>query len=262
MQRRILLIAALLLTASFFYAEIPVSSSSMASTGGANYASYKPGEQISSAVFVLDKDLHKHKLSDIIRESGARVVMLYLYGGGAMNRPNKLGGIWCKDSFEDLYVLRFISSKYEEADVKIIPVACSPIYSTSNYDAPDRVFLDQADDSEAFKMAAQSFVESTEDVVFDGFVPEETYYDIRFRLLFNPRDDLLPGAGYGEVYDWQGKFRARNETQKYGTPTIWLLDSNGVVLQEPFHGNIYQDQELNYTVLEVDKAIQRHLNKK
>ncbi|MFQ5676599.1 MAG: hypothetical protein ACE5G1_11925, partial [bacterium] len=84
----------------------------------------------------------------------------------------------------------------------------------------------------------------------------------RFRLLFNRRDDLQPGAGYGEVYDWQGKFRAPDETQKYGTPTIWLLDSKGTVLQQPFHGNIYQDQELNYTVLEVDKAIQKHLNKK
>ena len=114
-------------------------------------------------------------------------------------------------------------------------------------------------DSEAFKEAQEIFIDSTEDVVFDKIIPAETYYDVRLRLLFNRREDLKPGESYGTIHDWQGKFRAPGETQKYGTPTIWLLDADGVILEEAFHGNIYQDQELSYTVLEVDKAIQKHL---
>ena len=224
------------------------------------YSSYKPGDQISPDAFVLDKDLKPHKLLDLIKDSGAQVTMLYIYGGGAMNKPDKIGGIWCPDSFEDSYVLRFIHEKYaENPDVKILSVASSPIYSTKHYDLLDRVLLDEPDDSEAFKEAQQIFIDSTEDVVFDKIIPAETYYDVRLRLLFNRREDLQPGEGYGTIHDWQGKFRAPGETQKYGTPTIWLLDSTGIVLEEAFHGNIYQDQELRYTVLEVDKAIQKHL---
>ena len=224
------------------------------------YSSYKPGDPISPDAFVLDKDLNPHKLLDLIKDSGAQVTMLYIYGGGAMNKPDKLGGIWCRDSFEDSYVLRFIHEKYaESSDVKILSVASAPVYSTKSYDLADRVLLDEPDDSGAFKEARQIFIDSTEDVVFEKIIPSETYYDVRLRLLFNRREDLQPGEGYGQIHDWQGKFRAPGETQKYGTPTIWLLDADGVVLEEAFHGNIYQDQELRYTVLEVDKAIQKHL---
>lgn len=259
MQRRNFLRTGIALGSSFLLNKIPLTLYSSSLEENPDSASYKPGEQISPDAFVLDKDQNAHKILDLVKESGAPLTMLYIYGGGAMNKLDKLGGIWCKDSFEDLYVLRFINAKYDDSQVKILPVACAPIYSTKYYDLPDRVLLDEPDTSEAFKEAVQTFIDSTEDVVFDGFIPTETYYDVRLRLLFNRREDLKPGKGYGEIYEWQGKFRAPGETQKYGTPTIWLLDSTGVIVEDAFHSNIYQDQELQYTVLEVDKAIQRHL---
>jgi len=251
---------ALALASSFLMTEIFLNVYASPAQENSEYSSYKPGDPISPDAFVLDKDLNPHKLLDLIKDSGAQVTMLYIYGGGAMNKPDKLGGIWCRDSFEDSYVLRFIHEKYaENSDVKILSVASAPVYSTKSYDLADRVLLDEPDDSEAFKEARQIFIDSTEDVVFEKIIPSETYYDVRLRLLFNRREDLQPGEGYGQIHDWQGKFRAPGETQKYGTPTIWLLDADGVVLEEAFHGNIYQDQELRYTVLEVDKAIQKHL---
>ena len=171
-----------------------------------DYSSYKPGDHISPDAFVLDKDLNPHTLLHLIKDSGAQVTMLYIYGGGAMNKPDKIGGIWCRDSFEDSYVLRFIHEKYEESsDVKILSVASAPVYSTKSFDLADRVLLDEPDDSEAFKEARQIFIDSTEDVVFEKIIPSETYYDVRLRLLFNRREDLQPGEGYGQIHDWQGK---------------------------------------------------------
>ena len=58
-----------------------------------DHSSYKPGEHISPDAFVLDKDLNPHTLLDLIQDSGAQVTMLYIYGGGAMNKPDKIGGI-------------------------------------------------------------------------------------------------------------------------------------------------------------------------
>jgi hypothetical protein len=69
---------------------------------------------------------------------------------------------------------------------------------------------------------------------------------------------LTLGDGYGSVYDWQGRFRASSDSQKYGTPTIWLLDRNGTVLAKPFYGNLYHERpfEIKYSDIDVDKAIQ------
>ena len=71
-------------------------------------------------------------------------------------------------------------------------------------------------------------------------------------------EDLKPGEGYGPVHDWQGRFRVSADSQKYGTPTFWLLDKNGTVLAKPFYGNLYHEKpfEIKYSVIEVDKVIQ------
>jgi len=222
-----------------------------------NRDSYQPGDQIALDAYILDTELGHHKLIDLCQSSKASVVMLYIYGGRAMNHSDRLGGIWCPDSFEDFHTLRFIHKKYDDSQVKIIPVACAPVYSSLYYGLQHRVFLDKPDDDKIFKESVKKFIESTEKAVKAGYVPLATYYDLRHRLLFNDKKDLQPGEAYGQIFSWQGKFRAEGETQKYGTPTIWLLNADGVVLSEPFHGNTYHSDpyQIGYTVLEVDRVI-------
>jgi len=223
---------------------------------------YSIGQQIASDAFVVDKDLKTHTLLELCQKiADIRVNVLYIYGGGAHTREDRLGGIWCADSFEDFHILRYIYQKFDDSQVQIIPVACPPVYSSQHYGFAARVFLDEVDDSPKFNESVKQFMESTEKAITAKYIPLETYYDLRFRLLFNRREDLKPGAGYGAIYSWQGCLRASGETQKYGTPTIWLLDAKGVVLHEPFWGNIYHADpfDIRYTILDLDKAIQRQL---
>ncbi len=235
-----------------------------AATGGSDSGevkAYQPGESISPAAFVLDKEMNQHTVLSLCQENTeAMVNVLYIFGGGAMGK-DKLGSIWCQDSFEDLQILRFIHMKYEDAPVQLIPVACAPVYSTQYYGHEKGIFLNEPDDSEKFKAAVEKFIESTQKSVDDGFIPVQPYLDVRLRLMFNRDEDLKPGAGYGKIYPWQGRFRADDETQKYGVPTIWLLNPDGMVLEKPFHGNYYRSDpwEINYTIVDVDQALQKYI---
>lgn len=234
----------------------------LAANEDSEVASYQPGEKVSAEAFVLDRDLNSHPLLTLCQQtSTAPLVVLYIFGGGAAERKAERGGLWCTDSFEDLYILRYLHRKYSDYDMAFIPVACAPVYTSQYYGYPKGVFLDESDDSDAFRENVHKFIESTEQTVKDGFIPVDTYFDLRLRLLFNRRPDLQPGEEYGEIYSWQGKFRAPGETQKYGVPTIWLLDTEGTVLEEPFHGNYYHSDpyHINYTVNDVDEAVQKYL---
>ena len=224
----------------------------------ADQYSYQVGDQISPEAFVLDSELNRHTILELCKQSKADVVVLTLYGGGAMENKQRVGGLWCPDSFEDLHILRFINFKYKSDEVSILPVACPPVYSSHLYGKEKGVFMNEPDESPKFKDAVEAFVDSTEAAVTKKFLPVKTYYDFRLRNLFNRRDDLKPGEGYGTAYDWQGRFRASADSQKYGTPTFWLLDKNGTVLAEPFYGNLYHEKpfEIKYSVIDVDQAIQ------
>lgn len=227
-----------------------------------NTAAYQPGEQISSEAFVLDNKLKAHTLLNLCqRKTLSPVIVLYIFGGAAAEPKTERGGLWCTDSFEDLYILRYLHRKYSDHNVGFIPVACTPIYSSQYYGYPEGVFLNEPDGSEAFRKNTRTFIENTEKIVGEGIIPDETYFDLRHRLLFNRRPDLKPGNGYGKIHAWQGKFRAGDETQKYGVPTIWLLDTGGVVLEPPFSGNYYHSDpyEISYSVIEVDEAVQKYL---
>ena len=225
------------------------------------FSAYKPGETISPDAFVIAQDLNQHLVLSLCRNSGAVVNMLYIFGGGAIDNKDKLGGIWCSDSFEDLQIVRYINTKYEVEPVKIIPVACAPVYSSQYYGLEKSVFLDEPDSSDKYKDAVQKFIKSTNESVEAGYIPIQPYFDLRLRLLFNRDEDLKPGEGYGEIYPWQGKFRADEETQKYGVPTIWFLNSEGVVLEPPLRGNFYNSDpyEINYTIVDVDKILGKYL---
>lgn len=261
MKRRTFLQATLGLSSLLVSAKYQKGFSALAPVAeSADGSSYQPGERISEEAFVLDRELNRNRLIDLLQERAeAAVVVLYIFGGGAMKKQ-KLGGIWCPDSFEDLQIPRYLHLKYNEEAVQLLPVAIPPVYATANYGLKARVFLDEPRDSELFRESAEEFIASTEQVFYDGFIPVEPFFDVRNRLLFNPREDLKPGKGYGPVYPWQGRFRAPGEEQKYGVPTIWLLTPEGEVLEPPFHGNHYHDSfEIGYTLVDVDRAIQKYL---
>lgn len=260
MKRRNFLKTSLGLSSALVLNKFPALAFGMPKEGN-DQSGYAVGDSISPEAFVFDSGLNKHTLVELCQNSGAALVMIYLYGGGAMDNFNKVGGLWCVDSFDDSHVMRFIDYKYLESEVAILPVACPPVYSSQYYGLEEGVFMNEPEDSEAYQQAVEKFVDSTEQAVYNKFVPVPTYYDFRLRMLFNREPYLKPGEGYGAIHDWQGKFRAPGETQRYGTPTIWLLDANGTVLTEPFHGNIYHSDpfELSYCASDVDKAIQQFL---
>lgn len=227
-------------------------------------ASLSPGDLAPAAAFVFDKSQQPYTIRQLCaREPAAKITLLYIFGGRVPKPNDRLGGIWCVDSFEDLHILRYLNLKYDSSQLRILPVACAPVYSSQNYGFEPRVFLDEPDDSPKFKESAAAFVKHTEKLFVEGYLPVPSYYDVRYRLLFNRREDLQPGAGYGPIYDWQGKFRGKGETQRYGTPTIWLLNSNGKVLSEPFWGNLYHSEpfEIRYTIVDVDRAVEQNLQR-
>ncbi len=230
--------------------------------GGSPTASLSVGETAPAAAFVSDKNLNRHTILELCaRQPQAKVNLLYIYGGRVPKSEDRLGGIWCVDSFEDLHIPRFLHLKYQPEQLRIIPIACPPVYSSHNYGFEARVFLDEPDDSKKFQESAAAFIDLTEKLFVEGYVPVPSYYDLRLRLLFNRREDLRPGEGYGAVHEWQGTFRGSGESQRYGTPTIWLLDSRGKVLAQPFFGNLYHSDpyEIRYTIVDVDRAIQQNL---
>ena len=248
-------------TSSAALLSLPLVSCSRSNPQTTNQGTYQVGEQISPETFVLDSQLIQHSILELCSRSKAKVVVLNFFGGGAMGHEKRVGGLWCPDSFEDMHIFRYLDFKYSKGDVSILPVACAPVYSSHLYGQEKGVYMNESDNSSKYKEAVDAFVESTEAAVANKYLPVRTYYDIRLRNLFNRRDDLQPGKGYGPVADWQGRFRASADSQKYGTPTIWLLDENGTVLADPFFGNLYHEQpfEIKYTVIDVDRVIQELL---
>ncbi len=225
-------------------------------------ATLSPGEVIPAEAFVLDKNLESQSILALCsRDPKAKVILLYIYGGRVPKQDDRLGGIWCPDSFEDLHIARYLHLKYQPEQLRILPIACPPVYSSQHYGFEQRIFLDEPDDSKKFQEAVAAFIDNTEKLFVEGLIPVPSYYDIRHRLLFNRREDLKPGAGYGVINGWQGNFRGSGDSQRYGTPTIWLLDTNGRVLAEPFWGNYYHSDpfQIRYTVIDVDKAIEQNL---
>jgi hypothetical protein len=251
-----------ILAASAAIATPGVISSAMAATSGVG--PYRKGDSISADVFVLDQDQNRHPLLSILSANDdSQVNLLFLFGGGDMggNRP---GGIWCSDSFNDMHILRALTAKYRDQPVGFIPVACAPVYSTQYLDFPERVFLDFPDDSAEYQKAAEAFISSTQSAVEVGIIPMQPWYDLRLRTMMSRKPAQMPAEPAGEIYAWQGRFRAADETQNYGVPNFWVLDSAGVVLADSFRGNMYHphgsEMQIKYTLADVDAAIKTALS--
>jgi hypothetical protein len=225
--------------------------------------SYRPGERVDGEVFFLDAEQRPVTLASQVGEE-TRVLYLNIFGGAyAEKPPDKRGGLWCSDSVDDFSFQKSIYLNYADKGVTFVPVATPPVYGSERYGYPKEVFLVEPEDSPAYKKAVGEFIEKTEALKADGSVPfDVVFYDPRFRLLDNPREHRHVPA-YGKVYPWQGRFKWREDQQRYGTPTIWLLDRELKVIREPFFGNVYEGVplEIQYTVRDIVKALDQALGR-
>jgi hypothetical protein len=222
---------------------------------------YRPGDQVEASVSFLDRDQQVVTLADQVDEY-SKVLCLVIFGGAYARKPaDKRGQLWCVDSSDDLAIQRTLYFNYVNEGVTFIPIATPPVYSGASYGYPADVFLVESDDSPRYQSAVSEFVEKTEALKDDGTIPyDPIFYDPRFRLLDNPSEHVHVSA-YGPVYPWQGRFKWYQDHQRYGTPTIWLLDTELRVLREPFWGNVYEavPVEINYTVRDVMAAFDQAL---
>lgn len=222
-------------------------------------AEYGQGDVISPAIFVTDEAGSQVSLASLVGEAESGVNVLFIFGGGDLG-SGMPGHLWCPDSFEDTAVLRTLHGKYRDRGVNFIAVASAPVYHSQSLGHKAGVFLIDGDDSSVYQAARRDFISSTQAAVDDGILPFQPYFDARYRLSFNRRPDLVPQAGYGEVYAWQGVFRSPTETQFYGVPSFWILDNAGRVLTPPFRGNVYHphggDPTIHYTFRDIDLALE------
>ena len=222
---------------------------------------YRPGDRVDPSVSFLDRDGQRVTLEDQVDEYSG-VLCLVIFGGAYARKPaDKRGQLWCVDSSDDLAIQRTVYFNYVNEGVTFLPVAAPPVYSGSGYGYPADVFLVEGEDSSRYQEAVAEFTAKTEALKEDGTIPfDPIFYDPRFRLLDNPNEHTHVPA-YGEVHPWQGRFKWHQDHQRYGTPTIWLLDTELRVLREPFWGNVYEavPTQINYTVRDVMAALDEAL---
>jgi hypothetical protein len=220
--------------------------------------SYLPGERIAPETWVLDSQMERVRLLDQVKPE-TRVVVLVLFGGGFKTQPEApfRGTLWCQDSFDDLSIQRALVAEFAELPVEFVAVAVPPVFSAEKYGFREDVFLAQGEETSEFADALRVFVEATEKEIRSSLLPfDRVYYDPQARLTQTGKSADL-GTGYGEVYPWQGKLKWHLDPRKYGAPTIWLLNSAGEVLGEPFWGNDYDSDppEINYGFMELKEAV-------
>jgi hypothetical protein len=222
---------------------------------------YRVGERVSGDVFFLDAAGERQTLASQVSDF-TRLVYLVLFGGSFRSKPRgKRGELWCEDSVDDLVLQRAIYLNYADKGVTFVPVAAPPVYDSPRYGFPENVFLTEPESSSLYRDAVRVFIKRTEALKDDGTIPyDPVFYDPRFRLLDNPSEHEHVPA-YGEVLPWQGRFKGPGDTQRYGTPTLWLLSRELQVLREPFFGNQHEHVPLlvSYTVRDVAAALDEAL---
>lgn len=221
-------------------------------------SSYLSGDSIDPATFVLDVNLEPVKVLDLIGPD-TKVVVLVFFGGAALSIPDEpfRGPLWCEDSFDDLAVQRALVSHFKGAPVQFIPIVIPPVYSNNRYGYEQDVFLANPDESPAFQAASRAFIENTEKIRATTLIPfDRLYFDPKNRLCQNRAAAEL-GENFGEIFAWQGKLRWHRDPRKYGVPTMWILDSQGKVLTNPFWGNDYDSDppSVHYGFAELKDAL-------
>ncbi len=218
---------------------------------------YQPCDSIDRDVFVEHANGEKVLLRELFHDS--KLLCLVLIGGAHGKGAPEKGDLWCEDSFRELPLYEGLQKHFRDKPVRFVAVACPPVYSDGGYGEARKKFFDSELDSPIYRESREQFVQRTEQLKLNGVLPfQEIYYDTRFRLLRNPRK---PAPLAGNSYSWEGRFKWSEDMQNYGTPTIWLISSQGVVQGEPFWGNQYPNV-IRYGVGQIIQAIENNLTSK
>ena len=224
--------------------------------------SYLPGERIDPTVFVYDSEGSKVRIPELFGTDN-KVIVLSLMGGAAdaSSDSSRRGNLWCEDSFDDLAVQRALVAYFKGRPVRFAAVAI-PDVLFPRAGGLDNLFLAGSQDDEAFVEKFSGFIENTEKERLSTVLPfESIFYDPRGRLILGDRILGKVPPEYGEVYDWQGKFKWHLDPRTYGLPAIWVLTGDGTVACEPFWGNDYDSSppQINYGFEELRDAVERLL---
>ena len=221
------------------------------------------GDTIDNRTYITDLNGDPHSLNSLLGKDHAKINLIYFVGGGDMG-SEKLGRLWCPDSAQDSYIIRSLYRKYAGNGLSFIIIAVTPGYHPQGtFKVSARALMNESRDSVAYKSAEQAFVASTRAAYEAGTFPVEPYLDINNRFMLNPDPSLAPGENYGPGYSWQGAFRDPAETQRYGVPSLWLLNNQGQVIAPPLSGNRYfhdGDFSINYTLTDVGALIDAKLS--
>jgi hypothetical protein len=223
-------------------------------------ASFVVGERVDTGLFLLDREMNRVRLRELIDPQSKVVVLIFF--GGSVNEPlnrgrGSRGPLWCVDSFDDLAIQRALVRAFRQQPVQFIAVASPPVYNPQPYGYAD-VFLSTPDRSSDYLANTRQFIEKTEEQKRGGLLPfDRIYYDPKLRLLRRPSD-----SGGEDEFSWEGRFKWHRDLRTYGLPTLWLLDSSGEVIREPFFGNDYDSEPPNirYGFQELRQAVQEQLD--
>lgn len=225
--------------------------------------SYLSGESIDAEVAVWTAEGEKVRLIDLW-DSTHQVVVLVLLGGAARNpeSDSRRGGLWCEDSFDDLAVQRALVSWARDKPVSVIAVAIPDVLSPEE-DGSGNILLEKEEDSVFFREEFSGFVNRTEKERASSILPfDRIFYDPRGKLILGEDSLGKVSAGYGEIQDWQGKFKWHMDPRTYGLPTVWILTGDGKIAGEPFWGNDYDSSPplVSYGFRELKDAVESLLD--
>lgn len=212
---------------------------------------YRQGERIDPSTFVEDGNGVRRPLLELAGDDD-RVIVVILFGGAARTSSPPHAGLWCEDSLFELGLYRHAIARFDGEGAGFVAVACPPARDAERFGYPKDAFLKGGSED-----GRRAFAEATEELVASGLLPFATLgFDFEFRLLRNGELDPIAADEPGFV----GRFRADDERQTYGTPTVWILDRDGTVLAQPFHGNNWEKPAtLRHTSRELEAAIARAL---
>ena len=219
---------------------------------------YSVGSLIEPDVTVYDVDGRAVSLVALLKAQAKSMNVVFIFGGGGLGheRTQATGGLWCPDSFEDSHIIRSLKAAYGDG-IGIFPIAVPPAHHSRQMGFAADAFLDGDFESNEYKEALVAFVDSTQAAFKSGTIPVQPFYDSRFNLMASDKDIARRGARES----WSGAFRAADETQTYGVPSIWLVGADGRILHEPFRGNDYHGHgdsiKVIYTLSDVVDALER-----
>ena len=220
---------------------------------------YLPGDSVDRTVAVEDARGRPVRLADVVAaRPNVRAVVLTILGGAEAKPVAGRGGVWCEDTFSELANLRHLHLDYAPRGVLFVGVLCPPVHDETRFGYDEGAFLRRSVDDPVYEANRARFVEASGILHDQGVLPfDVVLFDPRFRLLGDPA-----AGGAAVAYPtWQGRFKWFQDTQTYGTPTIWVLTRDLEIPGPPFFMNVYESdgRKLRYTPDDIAGLLERVL---